>query len=526
MSQRSRSVLFVVVLALVAAACSANASPELSATASISSATDTDPRGVEDRQVDETGEESKEGASTDADVQDRSTDRALFDALKLPQLPSGDAPGTSSNTANSTDALEDSALEDSALEDSALEDGVAADVESLVEPATEPVVDAAVRSASCVAPVEQELTVAPPWVTNALQGAVNHPDFDGLDVSVSVWIDGWGEVITRDPDVGLVPASNEKILVAHAANELLDLESTIDTTVERVGRDLVFRAAGDPTFSTARANVLVDQVLAAGITSADRLIIDVSQFPQPPAASGWQSWQIRNFVGPLSGFMLDANRWNTSDQFFESPAQVNGEWLAERFRIAGVAVDTVEVGTAPVGREVGRVESAPVGALVRDMMLNSNNQIADMLVLQLGLLSNEGTLLNGIAQIEQELSDLCVPLDGVMDDGSGLSRLNLRSAREFQEILRAVRGSDTADVFESQLPISGVSGTLRNRFGGDAGRVLAKTGTIFGGRALSGSAATDSGRDAVFSIIINGERDATSSSLAAMDQLVRTILRS
>jgi len=124
------------------------------------------------------------------------------------------------------------------------------------------------------------------------------------------------------------------------------------------------------------------------------------------------------------------------------------------------------------------------------------------------------------------LAELCVSLDGIMDDGSGLSRFNLRSAREFQEILRAMRETESADVFESQLPIGGVSGTLGNRFGADAGRVQAKTGTIFGGRALSGYATTDSGRDVVFSILINGERERTSASLGAMDALVRQILRS
>ena len=378
----------------------------------------------------------------------------------------------------------------------------------------------------CVAPSSEVTEQAPAWVVNALDAAVNHPDFAQLDVSVSVWIDGWGEVITRDPDLRLVPASNEKILVAHAANELLDPSSTFDTIIERVGTDLVLRASGDPTFSTERARNLVDQVAASGITSADRLIIDVSDFPQPSAATGWESWQIRNFVGPLSGLMLDGNRWNTSDEFLETPALLNGEWMADALRLAGVSVGSVEVGTSPTGRTVGTVSSAPVGALVRDMMLFSNNQIADMTVLQLGLIEGQGTLVDGIAQIDDVLADLCVPLSGIMDDGSGLSRSNLRSAREFQEILRGIRASDTADVFEEQLPIGGVNGTLRNRFGGDAGRVLAKTGTIFGGRALSGYATTDSGRDVVFSILINGDRETTSSSLGAMDALVRTILRS
>ncbi len=402
-----------------------------------------------------------------------------------------------------------------------------ADESSTELPSTTAAVSNAPPSATyCTAPRTGVLTEPPQNVVDALNAAANHPDLADLDVSFSVWIDGWGEVATRDPDLALIPASNEKILVAHAVNELLDPEATIDTSVEQVGSDLVLRAAGDPTFSTWRANLLIEQVVAAGVTSANRLIIDVGDFPQPSAAPGWQSWQIRNFVGPLSGFMLDDNRWNTSDEFLETPALINGQWFADALRNAGVAVGSVELGSPDAGRSVGVVQSAPIGSLIRDMMLFSDNQIADMMVLQLGLLEGEGTLEDGIDQIEAELAELCVPLAGVMDDGSGLSRANLRSAREFQEILRAMRDTETADVFAAQLPIGGVSGTLRSRFGGDAGRIFAKTGTVFGGRALSGYAVTDSGRDVVFSVLINGEREATSASLSAMDALVRTILRS
>lgn len=379
---------------------------------------------------------------------------------------------------------------------------------------------------NCVAPEVPATTNAPEWVVSALETAVDHPDFDGLDVSVSVWIDGWGEVATRNPDLELVPASNEKILVAHAANELLDPTSTIQTSIEQVGSDLVFRAGGDPTFTTWRAHLLIDQVVAAGINSVDNLIIDVSQFPQPAAAPGWQGWQLRNFVGPLSGFMLDDNRWNTTEEFLEAPATLNGEWFREALGNAGVSVDAVVLGSPDPGRVVATVESEPISELVTAMMLFSDNQIADMLVLQMGLLDSQGTLADGIDEIEAELAELCVPLTGVMDDGSGLSRGNHRSAREFQQILRAIRDSDTAQVFDSQLPIGGISGTLGGRFRADPYRVRAKTGTLFGGRALSGYATTDSGRDVVFSILINGERERTSASIFAMDSLVRTILRS
>ena len=553
MFEQSRRVAFLAVLALLAAACSAAESSDTSATAVLSNSLTRD-----DVVVIDTGE----GSLTDVDViADATTDgeageddgavppgggdvagapstsgalrvdprvTELADASNESQTGASNRPGTG----NAGEDVRGDRVRIDELEDDL--EVASGEVEAAVALTNDlgdrlvggVIADAVEPHESCEAPADGALTEAPEWVTNALADAVRHPDFAELDVSVSVWIDGWGEVATRDPDLPLVPASNEKILVAHAANELIDPTSTLDTIVERVGADLVLRAGGDPTFSTWRANQLVEQVAAAGVTSADRLIVDVSAFPQPSAAPGWQSWQIRNFVGPLSGLMLDDNRWNTSDEFLESPALVNGEWFAGALRNGGVAVGSVEVGTAPPGTVVGTSSSAPVGTLVRDMMLFSDNQIADMMTLQLGLVEGQGTLADGIAQIGRELAELCVPLAGVMDDGSGLSRSNFRSAREFQEILRAIRTSETASIFESQLPIGGVSGTLRRRFGGDPGRVQAKTGTIFGGRALSGYATTDSGRDAVFSIIINGDRDTTSASLGALDALVRTILRS
>ena len=530
-----RSVVLLLVFALIAAACSSAPPVDANATAVLSSsATREDAGSFADVAGDDGAGDASNGSSyaDEGNGEPTEVDRTPTLSTDAPQTSGADDTGTTSadaaETATSSEATDRIDAFEEDLEDASDEvDAAVALTNDLGDRIVGGVIgEAGTLQDGCVAPSHSGLTDAPTWVVDALEAAVRHPDFADLDVGVSVWIDGWGEVVTRDPDLPLVPASNEKILVAHAANELIDPSSTLDTTVELLGADLVLRAAGDPTFTTGRANELVAQVAAAGVTSAERLIIDVSDFPQPSAAPGWQSWQIRNFVGPLSGLMLDDNRWNTSDEFLESPALLNGEWFAGALRNAGIAIGTVEVGSARPGTIVGTSASAPVGTLVRDMMLFSDNQIADMMTLQLGLVEGQGTLEDGIAQIERELAELCVPLAGVMDDGSGLSRSNFRSAREFQEILRAIRDSDTADVFESQLPIGGVSGTLGRRFGGDAGRVQAKTGTIFGGRALSGYATTDSGRDAVFSIIINGERDATSASLGALDAFVRTILRS
>ncbi len=54
--------------------------------------------------------------------------------------------------------------------------------------------------------------------------------------SVSVWIDGLGEVLTRDPDVALAPASNQKLLTAMGALAVLGPDARLATEVKLAPR--------------------------------------------------------------------------------------------------------------------------------------------------------------------------------------------------------------------------------------------------------------------------------------------------
>jgi D-alanyl-D-alanine carboxypeptidase/D-alanyl-D-alanine-endopeptidase (penicillin-binding protein 4) len=117
----------------------------------------------------------------------------------------------------------------------------------------------------------------------------------------------------------------------------------------------------------------------------------------------------------------------------------------------------------------------------------------------------------------------CLDLDGTSSDGSGLSRANFRSARELRRILQAAAATDRWPALDAALPVAGETGTLARRFRGTpaAGNVHAKTGSIIGGRALTGHLRTAGGRRAYFSIVVNGE--ASGDALAAMDALVVTL---
>lgn len=90
-------------------------------------------------------------------------------------------------------------------------------------------------------------------------------------------------------------------------------------------------------------------------------------------------------------------------------------------------------------------------------------------------------------------------------DGSGLSRRNATNAATLVELLKAMRSTPGGDRFYSSLPISGINGTLRNRFVNTpiAGRVHAKTGTLTGVRALSGYLEHPVYGTIAFSILVN-----------------------
>lgn len=123
------------------------------------------------------------------------------------------------------------------------------------------------------------------------------------------------------------------------------------------------------------------------------------------------------------------------------------------------------------------------------------------------------------------LAPLCIPLVGVADDGSGLSRANARSAQEWRMMLQAAQDQPWWPALADGLPLASRSGTLAGRFHDTAAadNVRAKTGTIIGGAALSGFGRTAGGREFAFSIVVNGP--GARASTGAIDALIVSVAR-
>jgi len=377
---------------------------------------------------------------------------------------------------------------------------------------------------------------APPTaaVPATLAGAVDAfaatPAVAAGPFGLSIWVDGYGE-IARQPDLPLLPASNQKLFTAMGALAVLGPDARLTTEVRSTAEGgLVIVAGGDPSLTTRgphSLDALAAQVRAAGITRVlGALAVDESRHDSARRPAGWQDWQVPAYAGPLSALMVDRNRYRGDPAFLADPALANADVFRGALGAHGVTVDgpTVHAAAAPESSVVARLTSAPIAALVTDTLLRSDNMAAELLLREVGrAATGVGSTPAGAAAARAALDPLCITVTGVDDDGSGLSRSDARSPREWRFLLQAARTQPWWPTLLDALPEAGRTGTLASRFRGTAaeGNVRAKTGTIIGGIALSGYGTTLGGRAFVFSVIANGP--ASNGAEAALDALIAAV---
>ncbi|HEY3095967.1 MAG TPA: D-alanyl-D-alanine carboxypeptidase/D-alanyl-D-alanine-endopeptidase [Acidimicrobiia bacterium] len=371
----------------------------------------------------------------------------------------------------------------------------------------------------------------PPDLALAAQRFTTDPRVAANRVGLSIWIDGLGEVAAYQPDLPLVPASNQKLLMAMGVLAVLGPDARFTTEV-RLGPEgnLVIVGGGDPSLTARGPNsldALAAQVRASGITTVPgALAVDDSRYDAMRRAAGWQDWQFPANAGPLSALMVDRNRYRRDPAFLADPAVADADLLRGALAAHGVHVAGPTVhGTAREGdRVVASLTSAPVSALLADTLLRSDNTAAEGLLKEVGhSTGTSGSTQGGLAATRAALQPLCVRIAGADDDGSGLSRADGRSAREWRELLQVARTQGWWPYLRDALPVAGRTGTLASRFRGTPaeGTVRAKTGTIIGGIALSGYGTTASGRGVVFSVLVNGDR--SSAAEKPLDALIAAV---
>ena len=370
----------------------------------------------------------------------------------------------------------------------------------------------------------------PPDLALAVQRFTTEPAVVANRFGLSIWVDGLGEIGAHEPDTPLFPASNQKLLTAMGVLAVLGPDARFTTEVRSTpDGSLVVTAGGDPSLTASGPHsieALAAQVRTAGITTVPgALVVDESRQDSVRRPAGWQDWQFPAYAGPLSALMVDGNRYRRDAAFLADPGIAHGELLRSALEAHGVRVAGPTVhGSAPDGTVVASLTSAPVSALLTDTLLRSDNMAAEELLKEVGHATGApGSTSGGLAATRSALEPLCVPLSGTDDDGSGLSRANGRSPREWRRLLLAARDAPWWPQLQTALPLAGRSGTLASRFRGTAAEasVRAKTGTIIGGIALSGFGTTIGGRAFVFSVLVNG--DGSQAATGPLDSLIAAV---
>lgn len=209
----------------------------------------------------------------------------------------------------------------------------------------------------------------------------------------------------------------------------------------------------------------------------------------------------------------------------EDPALYAGDVFRTELTRQGILVaGGLRSGAAPEDAVlIVKRTSPPLSHVLALLNKPSDNLIAEVLLKSLGrAVKGSGTTEAGIEAVMEVFAQVGMDTGAIrMVDGSGLSRLNLVTARSIAALLGYMRVHPQWNVFVNSLPTAGVDGTLRGRMKGTAaeGRVRAKTGYLSRVSSLSGYVNTRSGERLVFSILMNNHLCRNDEARAVQDRI-------
>ncbi len=195
------------------------------------------------------------------------------------------------------------------------------------------------------------------------------------------------------------------------------------------------------------------------------------------------------------------------------PALHFGSTLTTFLQQRGVVMKhSVTRGTVPAGARLLLVDKSPaLKDIVATLNHHSNNVIAEALVKAMGaeVFGAPGTFEHGLAVGRQYLEQKVglAPGSYVYENGSGLNDVNRFTARQLAQLVCAVSADyEIATEWFTSLAVAGTAGTISHRMKDTPAmrHLRAKTGTLRGVSALSGTVVQPSGNVLAFSILTQG----------------------
>ncbi|HWM18657.1 MAG TPA: D-alanyl-D-alanine carboxypeptidase/D-alanyl-D-alanine-endopeptidase [Ilumatobacteraceae bacterium] len=366
-----------------------------------------------------------------------------------------------------------------------------------------------------------------------LLGAVN----DRSCVALSV--DGY-DTGSANAEAVVLPASTEKLVVAAVALEVLGETYTFTTRVVGpapvggvVTGDVYVVGGGDPVlsgdwyatsnlerypvFNATSFDALADTLVAAGVTRIDGQVLgDGTRYDDEFFAPGWGAGVAGLEGGPYDALMANDARVLGDELRSDDPSAAAAREFVRLLAERGVDVSGgAGVGQAPAGvADLASIQSLPLSDVVHEMLTNSDNNTAELMVKEIGLsAAGAGTREAGLAVMTSTLASWGLDVSGVvLADGSGLSLDNRITCAVLLEVLQR-SGYDSP--IGHGLAVAGQTGTLVDIFTESdiTGRLRGKTGTLNNPpfnedppavKALAGYLPVDGGGAVEYVLILNG----------------------
>ena len=391
-------------------------------------------------------------------------------------------------------------------------------------------------------------------LTSALDAVLDDPSIGGSSTCLTVE-QGDALVYARNPDVSLLPASTMKVLTGMAALRRMGNDFRYVTEVRTatppsadgvVNGPLFLVGSGDPLLSTegyaasfknqpqvfTSLDALANAVVAAGVKQVPAGVVgDESRYDTARYVASWKPVYLTdNDVGPVSALTVNDGFTQFKPlprRHAPSPALHAAATLTLLLRDRGVAVGNPGEGVAPDGPvAIADVKSPPLPEVVGEMLRESDNMTAELIVKELGKrFGAGGSWPAGLEVIKATVADAGLPVDHYHAvDGSGLDVADRLSCTLLMEALD-LAGPDGA--VSAGFPVAGRSGTLVDRFKGNPaeGKLRAKTGSLNFVAGLAGFVESTGAGTLEFAMLANGLPDRLASGRSLQERVGAALSR-
>ncbi|HEY1043389.1 MAG TPA: D-alanyl-D-alanine carboxypeptidase/D-alanyl-D-alanine-endopeptidase [Telluria sp.] len=263
---------------------------------------------------------------------------------------------------------------------------------------------------------------------------------------------------------------------------------------------------------------------------------------------GWKTPEVRPEAGGRLKVVLRGTFPKNCDTAYRVSVVDRQEYAGRTMRTAWKRVggefrgQVVEGKTPANARVLAEHVSRSLPELVRDTNKSSDNLFARTLYLSMGSLEadpvrgsrpipgieTQTTLVRADATVRAWMRANGISDAGlVIENGSGLSRLERITPIQMAGVLRAATKGNWLPELQSSMPIAGVDGTLRRRLKGSpaAQRARLKTGTLRDVVALAGYVPDAAGRSNIVVVFVNDDKAGNGKGRAITDAVVDWVAR-